>query len=131
MLKALFRTSFSDASEASRAKEEESYIFFSDFLDSCEGIYFKILYIYIYIVIAGESICKLEDVLIFCTGSDCVPPLGFHKKIDLVFLGPRELLPTASTCSLIMRIPTCLENSNLFNEKMELGLKGGQMFGSV
>lgn len=38
MLKAMFSTSFSDPSEPSRAKEEESYIYFGDFLDSCEGI---------------------------------------------------------------------------------------------
>ena len=38
VLKALFNTSFSDVSEPSRTKEEESYIYFGDFLDSCEGI---------------------------------------------------------------------------------------------
>ena len=134
MLKALFTTSFSKASEPSRTKEEESYIFFGDFLDNCEGICCKISVqacsIHI-IYIAGESMCKLEDVLIFCTGSDCVPPLGFHKRIDLVFLGKCQPLPTASTCSLIMRIPTCHRSSNSFNEMMELGLKGGIMFGSA
>ena len=82
-------------------------------------------------ILAGESTCKLEDVLIFCTGSDCIPPLGFHKKIDLVFLGAYEPLPTSSTCSLILRIPTCHGSSVSFNEKMELGLKGGLMFGSA
>ena len=65
-------------------------------------------------------------MLIFCTGADCVPPLGFHKKIDLVFLGSKEYLPTASTCLLILRIPTCYDDEDLFNEKMEMGLKGGQ-----
>ena len=39
MLKALFTTTFSKANESSRTKEEESYIFFGDFLDSCEGSY--------------------------------------------------------------------------------------------
>lgn len=75
--------------------------------------------------------CKLKDVLIFSTGADQLPPLGFHKKIDLVFLGVNEPLPTASTCGLIMRIPTCHETGDLFKEKMELGLKGGLIFGNV
>ncbi|XP_065900336.1 G2/M phase-specific E3 ubiquitin-protein ligase-like isoform X1 [Dysidea avara] len=111
MLKGMFSTSFSEDSNPLRATEEQSYIYFVDFLDRCE---------------AGEGICKLEEVLIFCTGADCVPPLGFNKKIDLVFLGSQQYLPTASTCLLILRIPTCYQDADLFNEKMEMGLKGGQ-----
>ena len=52
------------------------------------------------ITTAGDGTCSLDEVLIFCTGSDSVPPVGFHKKIDIVFLGYEEILPTASTCSL-------------------------------
>ena len=51
--------------------------------------------------------------------------------IDLVFLGENEILPTASTCSLIMRIPTCHANNESFNEMMILGLQGGIEFGGV
>ena len=52
------------------------------------------------ITTTGDGTCSLDEVLIFCTGSDSVPPVGFHNKIDIVFLGYEEILPTASTCSL-------------------------------
>ena len=83
------------------------------------------------IIIAGENTCSLEEVLIFCSGADCVPPMGFHKKIDVVFLPPQEILPTASTCNLELRIPTCYNDQSSFNEKMELALKCGMEFGLV
>ena len=77
-------------------------------------------------ITAGEGVCCLEDILIFCTGADCIPPLGFNKKIDIIFLGPQEYLPTSSTCFLNLRIPTCFDDADVFNDKMETGLKGGQ-----
>lgn len=81
------------------------------------------------ITTAGDGTCNLDEVLIFCTGSDCVPPVGFHKKIDVIFLESEEILPTASTCSLEFRIPICHKDSSTFNEKMELALKCGMEFG--
>ena len=54
-----------------------------------------------------------------------------QQKIDIVFLGDNEILPTASTCSLVMRIPTCHNSNEKFNEMMLLGLQGGIEFGSV
>lgn len=81
------------------------------------------------IIAAGDTTCSLEEILIFCTGSDCMPPGGFYKKIDVVFLGPGEIFPTASTCSLELRIPTCHNDSSSFNENMELALKCGMEFG--
>ena len=84
-----------------------------------------------YLDIAGDIQCSLEEVLIFCSGADSVPVGGFNKKIDIVFLGDNEILPTASTCSLVMRIPTCHNSNEKFNEMMLLGLQGGIEFGSV
>lgn len=80
---------------------------------------------------AGDGTCSLDEVLIFCTGSDSVPPVGFHKKIDIVFLGSEEIFPTASTCSLELRIPTCHSDGIMFSEKMELALKCGMDFGCL
>ena len=34
----------------------------------------------------GENDCCLEDVLVFFTGADQVPPLGFDKDCQLIFI---------------------------------------------
>ena len=38
---------------------------------------------------AGDNTCTLEEILIFCMGSNCVLPTGFYK-IDVVFWGQRK-----------------------------------------
>ena len=46
---------------------------------------------------------SLEDLLIFMTGADCVPPLGFGKKITVDFYNFEEnsrRRPYVSTCGL-------------------------------
>ena len=78
------------------------------------------------IIIACENTCR--RIFDFCTGFDSVPPLGFNKNIDVVFLRSQEILPTASTCALELRIPTCHKDSSTFNEKLELALKCAQEF---
>lgn len=48
----------------------------------------------------------LEEVLIFFTGSDRIPPCGFPSQPTLTFLhGESEKFITASTCDLELRVP--------------------------
>jgi len=70
-------------------------------------------------------------VLIFCTGADAIPLGGFDKKIKMVFLNDDKILPTSSTCSPELRIPTCHRTNEEFNEKMILAFKGSPYFGEV
>lgn len=60
----------------------------------------------------------LKDFLVFCTGSDCVPPLGFVKSPELRFLKKEAVLPTASTCDMILRLPICFDTYSMFKDKM-------------
>jgi len=83
------------------------------------------------LTVAGEVSCTLEDVLIFCTGSDSIPVGGFDKKIETIFLDDDKVLPTSSTCFLELRIPTCHQTNETFNEKMIEGFKGSPYFGEV
>ena len=135
-LKNLFSISFRGQEDEQRPLQEQAYIFFSDFLDDCEGLdqsacnYYMVCSVFD-IVAAGDSVCALEDVLIFCTGAASVPPAGFHMLLKLVFLGANENLPTASTCSLILRIPSCHASYDAFKDMMELGMKGNDGFGGV
>ena len=77
--------------------------------------------------------CTLEDILIFFTGADTVPAVGFGKTPKLSFLDnvPSRLLPTASTCAIELRIPTCHTDYASFRQYMELALKGYCGFGGV
>lgn len=77
--------------------------------------------------------CSLSEVLVFVTGASAVPPLGFGKDIKIEFLdNPKAILPTASTCDLILRIPTAHgEDFASFSENMVLALKGNDGFGAV
>ena len=84
-------------------------------------------------VLAGESACNLEDVLVFMTGADRIPILGFELPPKLSFLEylPSKLLPTASTCSVELRLPTIHTDYSVFKEHMVMALKGHDGFGGV
>lgn len=82
---------------------------------------------------AQESRCSLQDVLVFYTGADTVPVLGYEKQPKQYFLeSPADILPTASTCDLHLWIPTAhKDNFTAFKDWMELGILGHCGFGVV
>ena len=53
--------------------------------------------------------CRVEDILVFFTGANTVPPLGLDKKMKVTFLEQEKYrtLCTASTCDLDLRLLTC------------------------
>ena len=56
--------------------------------------------------------CVLEDVLIFFSGSDYVPPTGYGRQPKVLFqyfFG--KTLATASTCQLTMILPVAHGNN--------------------
>ena len=81
----------------------------------------------------GTTSCVVRDILIFCTGADRLPPLGFGRELKIVFLGHESgKLSTASTCDLTLRLPTVHgEDYESFKEAMTLSLKGNDGFGGV
>ena len=53
------------------------------FLDECEGDHifnFNPLLLVLLSCAEGKTGCKLENVLVFFTGADCIPPLGFNRE---------------------------------------------------
>lgn len=49
---------------------------------------------------------SLEDILMFATGADKIPPLGFPIKPSLDFIYDKaRKYPEANTCALILRLP--------------------------
>ena len=79
--------------------------------------------------VEGEVNCQLEDLVIFFSGADRPPPLGFPTQPDLEFLDQNAILPTASTCSLVIRLPICHSNYDDFKDAMILALQGNHGFG--
>ena len=81
----------------------------------------------------GANGCCLEDVLVFFTGADQVPPLGFDKDCSVTFLhNPTSKLATSSTCDLELCLPTCHgEDYTSFKEAFTMSLKDNDGFGGV
>ena len=72
----------------------------------------------------------LEDVLVFVTGADHVPPMGFEKRLTLSF-DSNSLYPTASTCSLTLYLPTRFVEYEDFKTGMIEGIVSGFGFGKA
>ena len=62
-----------------------------------------------------------------------MPPGGFHTKPNICFSHNSDcVLATASTCDLVLRLPTVFgNNSYKFEEMLVLSFKGYEGFGKV
>ena len=71
----------------------------------------------------GEMGATLEDIFIFCTGAPREPPLCLGQRMKLRF-DHRSTLPTCSTCSLTLNLPTKMveQRRECFNN-LTLGFK--------
>ncbi|XP_070547148.1 G2/M phase-specific E3 ubiquitin-protein ligase-like isoform X1 [Ptychodera flava] len=81
----------------------------------------------------GESDITLKDIVIFATGLDNIPPLGFSPCPTLAFQraeGCDRTLPVANKCGNVLRIPV-VRSYELFKECMEYGILNSPGFGQV
>ena len=141
-LKDLFRVTYSEEGCIKRPLEEQTWIHFCDFLDECEGIKLhrmstnvnKINVTFCHFTAKdGKTNCAVKDILIFCSGAERLPPLGFGREPKIAFLSSEDgKLATASTCDLTLRLPTVhCEDYDSFKEWMILSIKGHDGFGGV
>lgn len=82
----------------------------------------------------GELDIKLEEVLVFVSGADSIPPLGFPEPLQIDFYDQEEgqrRLPFASTCSLTLYLPRRVQEEGEFKEIMNWALRGSLGFGKV
>ena len=126
-----------------KSLQTQAYILFVDFLDMCAGMLWDLMRVMLEGIIKEYmnfnlflllSRCSLQDVLVFYTGADTVPVLGYEKQLKLFFFleSPVDKLPTAYTCDLHLRIPTAhRDNFSAFKDWMELGILGHCGFGVV
>ena len=83
----------------------------------------------------GNSDGSLQKLLQFITGSNEVPPLGFHKGITVKFKhGCPEgckCRPTSSTCDLSITFPLHYDGSGNFNMMISSAVVEGVGFGKL
>ncbi len=90
-------------------------------------------YITPFFIIEGKTDCLVADLLVFFTGADRMPPLGFDKQLKVSFIHvSSSKFCTASTCDLQLRLPTCHgEDYEAFREAMVMSLKDNDGFGGL
>ncbi|KAF6726454.1 G2/M phase-specific E3 ubiquitin-protein ligase [Oryzias melastigma] len=77
----------------------------------------------------GAFNITLEDILVFASGADRIPVLGFNPKPTLEFLSdPTRRFPEANTCLVQIRLPV-LPTYRAFAEKMCDGIIQSPTFG--
>uniref|UniRef100_A0A8D3DZU0 HECT domain-containing protein n=1 Tax=Scophthalmus maximus TaxID=52904 RepID=A0A8D3DZU0_SCOMX len=79
----------------------------------------------------GASPLSLGDVLIFSTGLDKIPAMGFPTQPELEFLHPEDgpaMFPMANTCGPVLRLPV-QPTFPKFESAMDMGIGGAIQFG--
>ncbi|XP_078811933.1 uncharacterized protein LOC105357912 [Oryzias latipes] len=112
----LFNVSFSAPGSNRRQLENTAFIFWKDWLLEVDE---------------GSRPVTLGQILVFASGTDTIPPLGFPTRPKLVFLhweGVPRIFPEANTCDVTLRLP--LHSSySAFVEHMESGIIQSPTFG--
>ena len=110
------------------SRNATAYRYFSRLLDEVQGRYYAIAYLiwhYMYITLyigLNEENLTLEEVLIFFSGAEAIPPLGFSKKARLYYLQD-ILYPETSTCGLTLTLPTKHNEYDIFKSAMIFGIR--------
>ena len=73
---------------------------------------------------------SLEDIVVFFSGSNRVPPLGFDYSPTLSF-DEDSVFPISSTCALSLVLPSGYNEYEVFKEKAHYGCKNHGGFGKL
>ncbi len=75
-----------------------------------------------------ERAITLQDILVFVTGADHIPPMGFEKQLTWSF-DSESIFPLSSTCSMTLYLPTKHQHYDTFKFNIVEGLVNGFDFG--
>ena len=75
----------------------------------------------------GESQASLSHVLIFSTGANSPPPLGFNNKPTIEFIDGE--LPKANTCAPTLYLPLGISEFERFKTQMDFAILNSPCFG--
>ena len=80
----MFTVNYADSGSRVQRSEEQTYIFFMDFLNECEGknyVFTMYCITTMYVILLEEhGECTLEDIF---SGARSIPPAGWPKKPTL------------------------------------------------
>ncbi|MED6256394.1 hypothetical protein ATANTOWER_025181 [Ataeniobius toweri] len=117
--KALYDVNWSDKGSNRRDAEEETMFSFESILNTIEE---------------GRAPISFEDILVFWTGADKVPPLGFPGPLQVDFLNQECVdrpYPYASTCSLTLSLPRGVRDEEVLMTLLTEAIRGSVEFGNV
>ncbi|XP_033114318.1 uncharacterized protein LOC117114736 [Anneissia japonica] len=118
--KSIYQYCFSEEGSNNRAKEDSTIYSFELFLQDLEENE------------AGGLL--LKDILIFITGCEYIPPLGFVQPIRILFYsseGNTMRRPWSSTCALTLSLPGGIDEPSYFKSLMTESLTDCHGFGNV
>ncbi|XP_038066598.1 G2/M phase-specific E3 ubiquitin-protein ligase-like [Patiria miniata] len=75
------------------------------------------------------STLKFEDILVFSTGGDAVPAIGFVPEPTLAFATDGTRFPRGKTCANVLELPIVHDTYHKFKEEMEFGILNSTGFG--
>ena len=82
---------------------------------------------WIFLFSDGEAQASLRNVLIFSTGADSPPPIGFENQPTIEFID-REL-PKSNTCAPTLYLPLEINEYEKFKAQMDFGILNSPRFG--
>ena len=135
----LLSPEYSDKGTNRRMVEEEQIMNLFSFIEKCNGMFQMIarfctdyvcLYMPFYRYTDEGSDITLQDLLLFLTGTDTIPPMGFESKITVLFTDDK-CLPSVNTCALKMYLPLTPRDEEEFDEMFRLSIVGSVGFGNA
>ncbi|KAB0795188.1 hypothetical protein PPYR_12027 [Photinus pyralis] len=125
-LENIFQIEYSDIGSTQRDLENRAMSYFRDYIGDCEETLLE--------DDADENegqAITLADILIFATGADCVPPLGFPIVPKIMFLHGENSgkYPLANTCALNLKIPTIHKRYDDFKANLDFAFGNCKSFG--
>ncbi|KAJ8307192.1 hypothetical protein KUTeg_015276 [Tegillarca granosa] len=118
ILKSIYNVNLSPIGHNLRPLEQDSLYSFDCLLQDLED---------------GVAEISLHDLLMFWTGSSDIPPLGFHKQLEINFVENNEKkkknkLPVAHTCDMSLELPRGVEDPSEMMRIMDLAVHWGWEF---
>jgi hypothetical protein len=84
------------------------------------------------VIHGSDEEVHLSNILVFVSGTNSIPPLGFPTSPVILFSkNTSRLLPTASTCALSLTLSGGLAQYDLFQQNMNLAVLNAFEFGQV
>ncbi|ROI15246.1 G2/M phase-specific E3 ubiquitin-protein ligase [Anabarilius grahami] len=115
--RALFTICWSEEGSNLREREEDTIFCWELLLNSIQE---------------KQSTITFQEMLVFITGADSIPPLGFPGEPRIEFYTQESRrLPFASTCGMVLFLPRGIQEEEELTDLLNTALKGYLGFGKI